>query len=217
MNLIQLQPDDVLVLRCPGRMSQAQRDAALAGLRDYLGPYRKVIFLDAGEALDVIRVAVSGKVETNDIVRHAPPETTEAEDATWLAAAAEARAGGFVGAPEGLGQREVQHVDVPEEEPAGTPPHVWLYRNMLTDLQALAPLGRDETNGQYAVAVDQLTGEQIETPHIRDQLALRDDEMGDMARALKGDKARADALAERAEGDLMSTAYKALHRSNNPT
>lgn len=153
MNLIQLQPDDVLVLRCPGRMSQAQRDAALAGLRDYLGPDRKVIFLDAGEALDVLRVSLSGKVETNDIVRAGSSDTIVGDA---LAA--------------GTAWREVQHVDVPEEEPAGIPPHVWLYRNMLTDLQALAPLGRDETNGQYAVAVDQLTDFQRAIPHVKAQL-----------------------------------------------
>lgn len=57
-----------------------------------------------------------------------------------------------------------------DEEPAGIPPHVWLYRNMLTDLQALAPLGRDETNGQYAVAIDQLTDAQREIPHVSLQL-----------------------------------------------
>lgn len=69
-----------------------------------------------------------------------------------------------------LRAREVQHVDVPDDEPAGLPPHVWLYRNMLTSLQAVAPLGRDETNGQYAVAVDQLTDEQRGIPHVKAQL-----------------------------------------------
>ena len=66
--------------------------------------------------------------------------------------------------------REVQHIDTPEEEPAGIPPHVWLYRNMLTDMQRLAPLGIDETNGQYAVAIDQLTDEQCKIPHVSRQL-----------------------------------------------
>lgn len=83
---------------------------------------------------DVMQVAVSGKVETNDIVR------------------------------------EVQHVDIDEPEAEGIPPHVWLYRNMLTDLQAVAPLGRDETNGQYAVAIDDLTDEQRAIPHVSRQL-----------------------------------------------
>jgi len=73
-----------------------------------------------------------------------------------------------------IGQREVQHVDVPDEEPAGIPPHVWLYRNMLTDLQAVAPLGRDETNGQYAVAIDQLTDAQRAIPHVARQLSGAD-------------------------------------------
>jgi len=67
--------------------------------------------------------------------------------------------------------REVQHIDTPDEEPAGIPPHVWLYRNMLTDLQALAPLGRDDTNGQYAVAIDQLTDEQRAIPHVSKQVS----------------------------------------------
>jgi len=66
--------------------------------------------------------------------------------------------------------REVQHVDTPDEEPAGIPPHVWLYRNMLTDLQAVAPLGRDETNGQYAVAIGDLTPEQVLIPHVQKQM-----------------------------------------------
>lgn len=181
MNLIELQPDDVLVLRCPGHMSQAQRDAALAGLRDYLGPDRKVIFLDAGEALDVIRVSLSGKVETNDIVR--PAE--QAQDGDQRAAHRQAyndlapeereQYGSFSGYVAYHGgadpyAREVQHVDTDEPEAEGIPPHVWLYRNMLTDMQALAPLGRDDTNGQYAVAIDQLTDEQRAIPHVAMQL-----------------------------------------------
>jgi hypothetical protein len=78
--------------------------------------------------------------------------------------------------------REVQHIDTPDEEPTGLPPHVWLYRNMLTDLQAVAPLGRDETNGQYAVAVDQLTDEQRAIPHVYRQLQMRSDGHGVEAR-----------------------------------
>lgn len=66
--------------------------------------------------------------------------------------------------------RSVVHVDADEPEAEGIPPHVWLYRNMLTDLQAVAPLGRDETNGQYAVAIDQLTDEQRAIPHVSRQL-----------------------------------------------
>lgn len=67
--------------------------------------------------------------------------------------------------------REVQHVDTDEYvEMTGIPPHVWLYRNMLTDQQAVAPLGRDETNGQYAVAIDDLTDEQRAIPHVAVQL-----------------------------------------------
>lgn len=72
---------------------------------------------------------------------------------------------------QGVGERTVQHLDTGDEpEPVGLPPHVWLYRNMLTDLQRLAPLGIDETNGQYAVAVDQLTDAQRQVPHIARQL-----------------------------------------------
>ena len=142
MNLIQLQPDDVLVLRCLGGMSQAQRDAALAGLRNYLGPDLKVIFLDAGETLDVLRgVAVPAHAQDDQ------PTTT------------------------GEGYREVQHVDTDEPEETGIPPHVWLYRNMLTEQQAVAPLGRDETNGQYAVAIGDLTDAQRALPHVAAQLA----------------------------------------------
>lgn len=85
---------------------------------------------------------------------------------------------------QGVDDREVQHVDTDEqEEPAGVlPPHVWLYRNMLTDLQALAPLGVDETNGQYAVAVDQLVLSQYEIPHIKQQLDKRSRDLQEAAR-----------------------------------
>lgn len=71
-----------------------------------------------------------------------------------------------------LATREVQHVDTDEqEEPAGVlPPHVWLYRNMLTPLQALAPMGKDDTNGQFAVACDDLSPEQATIPHVESQL-----------------------------------------------
>lgn len=74
---------------------------------------------------------------------------------------------------QGVGDRTVQHLDTSDEEPAGLPPHVWLYRNMLTDLQRLAPLGIDETNGQVAVAIDQLTISQYDVPHIKAQLEKR--------------------------------------------
>lgn len=69
-----------------------------------------------------------------------------------------------------LAEREVQHVDTDEPEAEGIPPHVWLYRKMLTDMQAVAPLGRDETNGQYAVAIDDLTDAQRAIPHVSRQL-----------------------------------------------
>lgn len=73
--------------------------------------------------------------------------------------------------------REVQHVDTDEPEASGIPPHVWLYRNMLTDLQAVAPLGRDETNGQYAVAIDDLTDAQRAIPHVAKQLPMSEDDI----------------------------------------
>lgn len=78
-------------------------------------------------------------------------------------------------------QRDVQHIDAPEEKPAGIPPHVWLYRNMLTELQRLAPLGIDDSNGQYAIAIDQLTEEQMHVPHINKQLVHMRDDMCDHA------------------------------------
>jgi len=73
---------------------------------------------------------------------------------------------------QGVADRTVQHVDTDEqEEPAGVlPPHVWLYRNMLTDLQALAPLGVDDTTGQVAVAIDQLTLAQTVMPYVVRQM-----------------------------------------------
>lgn len=191
MNLIELQPDDVLVLRCPGVLTKDQRDAAFTSLRLFIGPDRKVLILDGDQALDVIRVSLSGKVETNDIVRHADEQSSwgnwqdpdgaqrAAHRKEYNALSPEEREpyGNFMGFVADKGgrdpyAREVQHLDTDEPEAEGIPPHVWLYRNMLTDLQALAPLGRDETNGQYAVAIDELTVEQRAIPHVAIQLAV---------------------------------------------
>ena len=168
MNLIQLQPDDVLVLRTPGRMDQAQRDAALAGLRSYLGPDRKVIFLDAGETLDVLRCAASDAAQTDQ---------DGAQRAIWrqeynaLPPADREAYGGFAGFVEAQGGFDPYAPQ--DEEPPALPPHVWLYRKMLTDhqIESDAPLFRDEANGQYAVAVDDLTDEQRAIPHVAAQLA----------------------------------------------
>lgn len=182
MNLIELQPDDVLVLRCPHVLSREQQASLRSAMALVLGPDQRVVVLDGGMALDVIRVSLSGKVETNDIVRNAAQtDQDDAQRAIWrqeysaLPPADREAYGGFAGFVAAKGSvapysREVQHVDVPDDEPAGIPPHAWLYRNMLTDLQALAPLGRDETNGQYAVAIDQLTDEQRAIPHVAKQL-----------------------------------------------
>lgn len=92
----------------------------------------------------------------------------------------------------GVADRQVQHVDTDEhEEPAGVlPPHVWLYRNMLTDLQRLAPLGVDETNGQVAVAVDDLTQEQRAIPHVQNQLVVMGGVVGDEARTSRAERLR---------------------------
>lgn len=99
-----------------------------------------------------------------------------------------------------LAQREVEHVDTPDEEPAGLPPHVWLYRNMLTEQQAIAPLGRDETNGQYAVAIDQLTDAQRAIPYVARQIPPK------CGRLVPGDSpdAAEDALVDRGRMMLMS-------------
>jgi len=142
MNLIQLQPDDVLVVSHPSYLSMSQRDAMVDILRQTLGQTQRVLIIDAGQSLDVLRGV--DLAEAQDEL----PTTT------------------------GEGYREVQHVDTDEPEAEGIPPHVWLYRNMLTDMQAVAPLGRDETNGQYAVAIDDLSDGQRAIPHVATQLAL---------------------------------------------
>lgn len=161
MNLIELQPDDVLVLRCPHVLNREQQASLRGAMQLVLGSEQRVMVLDGGQEIDVIRVTLVGKVETNHIVRPAD------DDAAFIAAAKDA---GYAGAEIRHAQREVQHVDTDEPEAEGIPPHVWLYRNMLTDLQAVAPLGRDETNGQYAVAIDDLTDEQMRVPHVLKQL-----------------------------------------------
>lgn len=123
--------------------------------------------------------------------------------------------------PQAQGQREVQHVDTPDEpEAKGIPPHVWLHRNMLTDLQAVAPLGRDETNGQYAVAIDQLTPKQIQVPHINKQLVQMRDDMCDLATKVWAEedpgvlRVAADDLGAVAENEIVS---RKPRRSDTPT
>jgi len=151
----------ILAVTTQGHYTEAQRDVLRADILRQLDSCDAVVLiLPPGVQLQntflpAAALVLPGKVD---------------DDAQWLAGAADARAGGFVGDPGAIGPREVQHVDVPDDAPAGIPPHVWLYRNMLTDLQALAPLGRDETNGQYAVAVDYLTEEQHRIPHVKAQL-----------------------------------------------
>lgn len=177
----------ILAVTTQGHYTESQRDVLRADIMRQLdGCDALVLILPPGVQLqntflpavavvvprkvdDVVSFTSAVQYETNGIVRHAPVETSEAEDGAWPPAADDRRTGGFVGDPAGLGGREVQHVDADEPEEAPTP-YVWLYRNMLTDLQALAPLGRDETNGQYAVAIDQLTDAQRAIPHVKKQL-----------------------------------------------
>lgn len=151
-------PGDVIVITVPELLTQPQRDRLEAHIVALVADTR-VLILDGGVQMAVLKrptpdagvltVAVAGKVEENEIVQRAPA------------------------APKG--RRQVEHVEAEEDD---TPtPYVWLYRNMLTELQAVAPLGRDETNGQYAVAVDQLTDEQRAIPHVRSQLDEQNNDM----------------------------------------
>lgn len=126
---------------CRAQEAATRTRALIKGLKEV----QKLLGAD-----DVIRVSLYGNVEENGIVRPMTKAEAEQFDASRA--------------------REVQHVDTDEPEAEGIPPHVWLYRNMLTELQAVAPLGRDETNGQYAVAIDDLTNEQRAIPHVAKQL-----------------------------------------------
>ena len=153
MNIIELQPDDAIVVTLVEQLSKEQRDDLVAQVRRDFG-MRRVVVLDSGSQITVVRhmTVVSRAPETDAGI----PASNETQ---------------------GVGEREVQHVDTDEPEAEGIPPHVWLYRNMLTDLQALAPLGRDETNGQYAVAIDQLTDAQRAIPHVAGQLDEQNNDM----------------------------------------
>lgn len=55
MNLIELQPDDVLVVRHPAHLNRTQLDAMLAQLRSVLGDTQRVMILDAGQTVDALR------------------------------------------------------------------------------------------------------------------------------------------------------------------
>lgn len=154
MNIIELHPDDAIVVTLVEQLTKEQRDDLVAQVRRDFG-MRRVVALDSGSQITVVRrVAVTSQ----DI------ETEVALDAN---------AGFDPWQDTPAGERTVQHVntDTQDEEPAGVlPPHVWLYRNMLTDLQRAAPLGIDSTNGQYAVAVEDLTDDQRRIPHVEGQM-----------------------------------------------
>lgn len=152
MNIIELQPDDAILVTLVEQLTKEQRDDLVVQVRKDFG-MRRVVILDGRTQITV--------------VRHM---TVVSRQADWAMPADWA---GNRDNRHPLADRTVQHVDndTQDEEPAGVlPPHVWLYRNMLTDLQRAAPLGIDSTNGQYAVAVDDLTGEQVQVPHINQQL-----------------------------------------------
>ena len=175
MNLIQLQPDDVLVLRCPGSMSQAQRDAALAGLCDYLGPDRKVIFLDAGEALDVLRKpalpAQTGTDETSVKVEIDKTMIGKVLEPGCMLLSPDAvahlieRTGLTTADLESMGA--IPHVG--EDEPVGRlEPHVWLWPGDVDADQM--PYGH-HPDGRVALRVDDLTEGQRRMSVVEAQLA----------------------------------------------
>lgn len=165
MNLIQLQPDDVLVLRCPGHLNKTQLDAMTAQLRFVLGETQRVIILDGGQSLDVLRgVDIAAKDDAQ--------RTIWRQEYNALSPADREANGSFAGFVADKGGVAPYARGTDELEAEGIPPHVWLYRNMLTDhqIECEVPIGRNETNGQYAVAIDQLTYEQRAIPHVSRQL-----------------------------------------------
>lgn len=56
MNLIQLRPDDVLVVSCPQHLTPDQRSTAIARLRTVLGADQSVVVLDGGQSIEVLRL-----------------------------------------------------------------------------------------------------------------------------------------------------------------
>jgi hypothetical protein len=53
-----VQPGDVLVLTCPGKLTEEQRRQGLRYLRERIDPRIKVLILDKGMSLDLIRIDV---------------------------------------------------------------------------------------------------------------------------------------------------------------
>lgn len=167
MNLIQLQPDDVLVVSHPSYLSTSQRDAMVEILRQALGQSQRVLIIDAGQSLDVLRGVAAEDQAKDDAQR-----TIWRQEYNALSPADREAYGGFAGFVADKGGVDPYARGVEEPEAEGIPPHAWLYRNMLTDhqIECEVPIGRNETNGQYAVAIDQLTDEQRAIPHVSKQL-----------------------------------------------
>lgn len=57
MNLIQLQPDDVLVVTDPQRLTTEQRYTAISRLRSVMGESQAVMVLDGGQTIEALRPA----------------------------------------------------------------------------------------------------------------------------------------------------------------
>lgn len=175
MNIIELQPGDVLVVRTTQRLTLEQKEACKQHLGRALGAGLPLLIIDSGDQLDAIRKAALEKADTwaevegSDAARRAALNAELAErneqrereqEEAWAAAEN----------TQGAGDREVQHVDSEEEEPSGLEPHVWLYPQYLTELQKLAPYGQSADGKLSAVRVEDLTETQRKIPRVAAQL-----------------------------------------------
>ena len=177
MEVIKLEPADVLVHSVPDRLSQDQITKLTAAMAQQFGPNQKVLVMHAGASMSVVRqqsraVELAVKFDTSaafDAVRAAlapgamllPPEAVDMLLTRY-----------------GIGSAQLESIGgVPAKDPtqdddavgaAQLDPYVWLAADQVMADQI--PYGT-HTDGRIAIRVDDLTEAQRMWPEVRDQLA----------------------------------------------
>ena len=171
MEIIKLEPADVLVVHEPTKLNQTQHAALMDHLRQAFGDNRRVLVLDDGATVSIVRkpaapvseMAVKveidktmiGKVLEPGCMLLSPDAVAQLIERTGLTTAD----------LEGMGA--IPHVG--EDEPVGQmEPHVWLWPGDVGADQM--PYGH-HPDGRVALRVDDLTDAQRRMPVVMAQLA----------------------------------------------
>ena len=167
-----LQPADVLVVRTTAYMHQEQRAHIVAGIKAQLGAGAKVIVLDGGLDLQVLRPAgvatdkLTVRLDASDMQK-AISEVLE-PGAVLLSAEAVRRIAEKTGASAeaiardlidvgGVAAPRAQEGPAEASEPAVLPAYTWVDKASLVGDQASFAISHDEKNDCYAILDENLT------------------------------------------------------------